>query len=114
MGTHLRKASEKYANEKERIQPISEMDAELITVLIDTIEQRGWTDLSDILKDYKKIDDEMVLDRLAEYSISIDGEDEMDQPEQSYGKKPAPKEFVEIGGRIFRTFGLFTFRRLQT
>lgn len=109
MEAHLKKATEKYEAEA-KIHPISQLDAETISVLIDIIEQRGWTDLSSILKQYKKMDDQDILDMLAEYSISIDEDLAEEQPEQ-HSKGEKPKEFVEIGGRIFRTFGLFTFRR---
>jgi len=101
--------------EDQKIQPISEIDTEIISVILDIIEQRGWTDLSSILKEYKKSDDSIVLDKLAEYSASIeDIEDEsMEQPSKKDFGATTKREFVSIGSHTFRTFALFNFRQTR-
>lgn len=112
MEKHLSKASEAYDIEA-KIHPISQLDAEFITIMIDVLEQKGWEDLAEIVKEYKKIPDQDVLDQLAEYSIAIDDDDlDQDQPERKGGKS-SPKEFVEIGGERFRTFALFRMKRID-
>lgn len=102
-------------SEEQAIHPFSEIDAEIASVILDIIEQRGWTDLSDILKEYKRQGDGVILDKLSEYSASIEVDDDegMEQPSKKDFGATTKREFVSIGSHTFRTFALFNFRRTR-
>lgn len=96
-------------DEKNKVQPISPIDKEIIIIIKDVLDQVGFHDLRKVLEGYKGNEsDTSVLDKLSELSSTIESSDESDSNQQIGGSKAPPREYINIGGdNDFRVFALF-------
>jgi len=112
---HLKDACEGYACEiANNIRPISTIDAEFISELIDILDKRGGNkELLSIMKSYKKEDDGRVLDELIQYSMSIDDETGEDGNETGGKGKNLIIDFIQIKNQYFQAQNLFRLRTFE-
>jgi len=73
MNKFLKSASQRYCKLKESkdfiINPISEIDAEIIVEIGEIFKKQGLVDLAEILKSYKELKDEEIRDQLMQWNI---------------------------------------------
>ena len=123
MKAHLRSAVERFDKIKPKeflINPISEVDCEIITELGEIFKKQGMVDIFEIIRTYKELKDEDILEQLQQWNIdhpngqvrnltSVE-EKKIDEEPVKY----AP--YFNIGDLIFRSFdfkGLEMFERLD-
>lgn len=71
MNEHLTKIYKKYKNKLISINPISQIDAEIINEIIIAFDKLNIKELKDIINDYKKKKDEEIRDKLLDWNINF-------------------------------------------
>lgn len=72
MNKYLKSAVERYNKEFNKellIHPISEIDVEIITELVQILKKSGRSDILELMKSYKELKDEEIRDQLLQWNI---------------------------------------------
>jgi hypothetical protein len=107
MNKGIKFAAERFDKLKGRdflINPISNIDGEIICELIEVLRKAGLNEVKEILKSYKEVKDQDILDSLMQWHLDNSGlANKIVEGEEDEEKKPS---FFIIGELMFREYHL--------
>lgn len=109
MKSYFKKITRLYFQEKEgqKIRPISNMDAQIISELLESLAKIGSVDLKNLVSQWKQSPDEDVLDQLIDYNVNklTTGVVTNEEGESSKNK------WIDLGGTSIQVKDILSFEK---
>lgn len=112
MNEHLKAAVKRYKPNQVKINPISEIDAEIVVELIEVFKKLRQTKLEQIIKEYKFLKDEDVRGKLLEWNTEFNQDEGEINPDQDI-EEVKVHDVIKLQGKIFYLSDILTFERFE-
>jgi len=110
MNKFLKAASLRYELEESKIQPISKVDAEIISEIVEVLRKIGIVDIKTILDKYKYLKDEDILNALLQWNIDHPDRPSKDEEAEYSDEKETNHKLLKIGGEYMISSTIYGFR----